>query len=183
MLHWITMKYAVSRMKILGRMRTPVREAFSYGIRHIHCDSMKRKVILHWITMNMLFPLPYSVWKCLPYGEYASSLLPHVRDCTISVLCSVVREIFVVIFNNYIFVYKWRSVIISTCGWVQVSYRAWTTSRYNFFFFCISSTLPTKSHEKEYFPMYLKVTFLKANPPHFYDLTALFGIAWDDQTY
>ena len=36
---------------IIGRMRTPVREAFSYGIRHgtrhIHCDSMKHKVILH----------------------------------------------------------------------------------------------------------------------------------------
>ena len=30
--------------KTLGRMRTPVREAFSYGIRHVirhaHCDSM-----------------------------------------------------------------------------------------------------------------------------------------------
>ena len=37
--------------QLLGRMRTPVREAFSYGIRHrirhIHCDSMKHKVILH----------------------------------------------------------------------------------------------------------------------------------------
>ena len=58
---------------ILGRMRTPVREAFSYGIRHgighIHCDSMKHKVILHWITMNMPYPVPYPVWKCLPYGS------------------------------------------------------------------------------------------------------------------
>ena len=65
-------------------MRTPVRGAFSYvirhGIRHIHYDSMKHKVILHWITMNMPYPLPYPVWKCLPYGSthppyYATSLL------------------------------------------------------------------------------------------------------------
>ena len=57
------------RSGIIGRMRTPVREAFSYGIRHgirhIHCDSMKYDIMLHWITMNM----PYSVWKCLPYGS------------------------------------------------------------------------------------------------------------------
>ena len=61
-----------------GKMRTPVREAFSYGIRHgirhIHCDSMKHKVILHWITMNMPYPVPYSVWKCPPYG---STILPN----------------------------------------------------------------------------------------------------------
>ena len=35
----------------IGGMRTPVREASSYGIRHgirhIHRDSMKHKVILH----------------------------------------------------------------------------------------------------------------------------------------
>ena len=51
-------------------MRTPVREAFSYGIRHgirhIHCDSMKHKVILHWITMKMPYPVPYPVWKYFP---------------------------------------------------------------------------------------------------------------------
>ena len=56
----------------IGRMRTPVREAFSYWvrheIRHTHCDSMKHKVILHWITMNMPYPVPYLVRKCLPYG-------------------------------------------------------------------------------------------------------------------
>ena len=59
--------------KLIGRMRTPVREAFSYEIRHgirlIHCDSMKHKVILHWITMNMPYAVPYPVWKCLPYGS------------------------------------------------------------------------------------------------------------------
>ena len=58
---------------LLERMRTPVREAFSYGIRHrirhIHCDSMKHKVILHWITMNMPYAVPYPVWKRLPYGS------------------------------------------------------------------------------------------------------------------
>ena len=58
---------------ILGRMRTPVREAFSYGIRHgiryIHCDSMKYDLMLHWITMNMPYAVPYPVWKCLPYGS------------------------------------------------------------------------------------------------------------------
>ena len=57
----------------IGRMRTPVREAFSYGIRHgirhIHCDSMKYDLMLHWITMNMPYPVPYPVWKCLLYGS------------------------------------------------------------------------------------------------------------------
>ena len=57
----------------LGRMRTPVRKAFSYGIRHgirhIHCDSMKYDLMLHWITMNMPYPVPYPVWKWLPYGS------------------------------------------------------------------------------------------------------------------
>ena len=61
--------------EILGRMRTPVREAFSYGTRHIHCDSMKHKVILHWITMNMPCPVLYvSRMKMDPVREYASSL-------------------------------------------------------------------------------------------------------------
>ena len=50
-------------------MHTPVRESFSYGIRHIHCDSMKYDLMLHWITMNMPYPVPYPVWKCLPYGS------------------------------------------------------------------------------------------------------------------
>ena len=58
---------------IIGRMRTPVREAFSYGIRHgirhIHCDSMKYDLMLRWITMNMPYPVPYPIWKCLPYGS------------------------------------------------------------------------------------------------------------------
>ena len=58
---------------ILGRMRTPVREALSYeiqhGIWHIHCDSMKYDLMLYWITMNMPYPVPYAVWKCLPYGS------------------------------------------------------------------------------------------------------------------
>ena len=54
----------------IGRMRTPVREAFSYGIRHrirhILCDSLKYDLMLHWITMNMPYPVPYPVLKCLP---------------------------------------------------------------------------------------------------------------------
>ena len=69
----------------IGRMCIPVREAFSYGIRtarHIHCDSMKYYFMLHWITMNMPYPMPYPVWKCLPYGSmhppYSSSpMMPH----------------------------------------------------------------------------------------------------------
>ena len=39
------------REQIIGRMSTPVREAFSYGIRHgirhIHCDSMMYDLMLH----------------------------------------------------------------------------------------------------------------------------------------
>ena len=63
--------YVRVQKDIVGRMRTPVREAFSYGIRHgirhIHCNSMKYDLILHWITMNMPYPVPYPVWKCLLY--------------------------------------------------------------------------------------------------------------------
>ena len=35
------------QIKIIGRRRTPVREAFSYGIRNIHCDLMKYDLMLH----------------------------------------------------------------------------------------------------------------------------------------
>ena len=70
----------VCTVETLGRMRTPVREAFSYGIRHgirhINCDSMKHKVILHWITMNM----PYSVWKCLLYGSTHPPYYEHATS-------------------------------------------------------------------------------------------------------
>ena len=64
---------------LIGRVRTPVRDPFSYGIwhgvRHIHCDSMKYDLMLHWITMNRPYPVPYPVWKCLPLREHASSLM------------------------------------------------------------------------------------------------------------
>ena len=69
-------------------MHTPVREAFSYGIRHgirhIHYDSMKHKVILHWITMNM----PYHVWKCLPYGS------THPPYCAQKFLITFLKALF-----------------------------------------------------------------------------------------
>ena len=39
-------------------------------------------VIAHWITMNMPYPVPYPVWKCLPYGSthplYYSPIILHV---------------------------------------------------------------------------------------------------------
>ena len=54
--------FSCSVVEVIGRMRTPVREAFScgirHGIRHIHCDSMKYDLMLHWITMNMPYPVP-----------------------------------------------------------------------------------------------------------------------------
>ena len=63
----------------LGRMCTPVREAFSYGIqhgiRHIHCDSMKYDLMFHWITMNMPYSCAVCRMKMPPVREYASSLL------------------------------------------------------------------------------------------------------------
>ena len=65
------LKIAICVQKyVIGRMRTPVGEAFSYRIPHrirqIHCDSMKYDLMLHWITMNMA---PYPVWKWAPYGS------------------------------------------------------------------------------------------------------------------
>ena len=45
---------------------------FHTGCSIFHCDSMKHKVIPHWITMK------YAV-SCMK--------MPHVRDCTISILC------------------------------------------------------------------------------------------------
>ena len=69
-------------LQALGRIRTPVREAFSYGIRHIHCDSVKYDLMLHWITMNMPYAVPYPVWICIPYGStdppYYSTKFPNV---------------------------------------------------------------------------------------------------------
>ena len=66
-----TMPYAVCRMKYA--VREHASSLFSYGIRHgiqhIHCDSMKYDLMLHWITMNIPYPVPYPVWKCLPYGS------------------------------------------------------------------------------------------------------------------
>ena len=74
------------------RMRTPVREAFSYekrhGIRHIHCDSMKYDLMLHWITMNMLYAVPYPVWKCLPYG---STHPPYWHHCQLEIEQIVIK--------------------------------------------------------------------------------------------
>ena len=54
-------------------MRTPVREAFSYGIRHIHCDSMKLCFIeSQWICRAV------SSMKMPPVREYASSLMAPI---------------------------------------------------------------------------------------------------------
>ena len=64
-------------LHVLGRLRTPVREAFSYGIRHIfHCDSMKYKVVLHWITINHGIKHAVSRMKMSHVRESATSLLP-----------------------------------------------------------------------------------------------------------
>ena len=59
------------RLCLLGRMRSLVREAFSYGIRHILLWFTKHKVILHWITMKYAV----SRMKMPPVREYSSSLL------------------------------------------------------------------------------------------------------------
>ena len=76
------------RKIIIGRMRTPVREVFSYEIRHsiqyIHCDSMKYDFMLHWITMNV----PYPAWKCLPYG---STHPPYCHHCQVEIEQIVIK--------------------------------------------------------------------------------------------
>ena len=56
-------------------MRTPVREAFSYGIWHI-CDSMKYELMLHWVTMKCAV----SRMKMPRVRESASSLISTDRS-------------------------------------------------------------------------------------------------------
>ena len=36
-------------------------------------------VIAHWITMNMPYPVPYPVWKCLPYGSTHPLSCNHIN--------------------------------------------------------------------------------------------------------
>ena len=65
--------------QLIQRLRSPVRVAFSYGIEHSHCDSMKYDLMLHWITMS------YAdlVWKCLMYGTARSLLSWPKLSCII----------------------------------------------------------------------------------------------------
>ena len=74
----------------LGRMRTPVRDPFPYGIRHeirhIHCDSMKYDLMLHWITMNMPYPVyMYAtfIFECRPDGGSKMGACWQVQPVTI----------------------------------------------------------------------------------------------------
>ena len=66
---------------IIGRMRTPAREAFSYGIqhgiRHIHCDSMKYDLMLSLNHNEYAVSRAVSQMKMPPVREYASSLIPY----------------------------------------------------------------------------------------------------------
>ena len=74
--------------RILGRLWTPSRQAFSYGIRHIHCDSlnyeskiiesqwkhavsrMKKHAVRESATSLLSFVIPYSkhIWLILVGG-------------------------------------------------------------------------------------------------------------------
>ena len=67
-----------SNSNIIERMRAPVREAFSYGIRHwirhIHCDSMSYDQIRvkPWETIPRIIPrIPqYGVWYSAEYMHW-----------------------------------------------------------------------------------------------------------------
>ena len=92
-------------------MRPPVRKVFSYGIRHgirhIHCDSMKYDLMLHWITMNMPYTVPYPVWKCLPYGSvhspyYLNSSSHLLLEQNLSVARSLLYDAESIIIHNII---------------------------------------------------------------------------------
>ena len=76
--------------KILERMRAPVREAFSYGIRHwirhIHCDSMSYDQIRvkTWETIPRIIPrIPqYGVWysaECMHWNA-KKSVANHFKN-------------------------------------------------------------------------------------------------------
>ena len=53
-------------INIIGRLRTPVRCAFSYGIRHVF-------IVIQWAvthsSVNHNGNVPYPVWKCMQYGS------------------------------------------------------------------------------------------------------------------
>ena len=67
-------------------MRAPVREAFSYGIRHIHCDSMSYDQIRvkPWETIPRIIPrIPqYAVWysaECMHWNA-KKSVVNHFKN-------------------------------------------------------------------------------------------------------
>ena len=75
---------------LLERMRAPVREAFSYGIRHwirhIHCDSMSYDQIRvkPWETIPRIIPriLQYGVWysaECMHWNA-KKSVVNHFKN-------------------------------------------------------------------------------------------------------
>ena len=59
--HWKT----VSDGSALDRSGGYTRYDTGYGFSWFDPDL----VIAHWITMNMPYPVPYPIWKCLPYGS------------------------------------------------------------------------------------------------------------------
>ena len=84
----------------LGSMHTSVRDPFSYGIRHgiphIHCDSMKYDLMLHWITICRI-----------PYENASRTgvrILPIVINCTTITAATMYKN-----YRYDPFVYDWSS--------------------------------------------------------------------------
>ena len=57
---------------LVGRLRTPVHQAFAYGIRHV-------SIVIQWTvtqsSVNHNENMPYPVRKCLPYGVRNLSIM------------------------------------------------------------------------------------------------------------
>ena len=124
---WLYVRSNTKNAKSLsiGRMRTPVREAFSYGIRHgirhIHCDSMKYDLMLHWITMNAVCSA-VSRMKMPPVREYASSLVHNICDFASFFVLLIIRPCFGLLSyvptpNTYS---NWAYLYILTSFWNKV---------------------------------------------------------------
>ena len=78
---------------LLGRLRTPVCQAFLYGIRHVF-------IVMQWTvthsSVNHNLSTLYRLWKYLPYGS------PQ------PLYCVSFWHTYLVVFNIFLTIWSWR---------------------------------------------------------------------------
>ena len=81
-------------LETIGRMRTPVRGAFSYRIWHIHCDSMKYDLIC-FIESQLICRIPYENASCAGVRILPNMVGRIVRVflCVCVCVCARLKEI------------------------------------------------------------------------------------------